>query len=181
MPITLLNLINDFNNSLEGLAVQRSSIQTNTPSENIIPPVIQQIAREIGVPNERLESPDIIIPITACVCNLLQRGGTSPRMNPESTITVGEITIKKSHITKACEKYRITPRQLARSMAQIIAAYCITHQIPGNQSKGYRLYNIAATPQQLAYASDFQTNNPNCPPEVKEWLIQNFNSRFGSK
>jgi hypothetical protein len=35
-----------------------------------------------------------------------------------------------------------------------------------------------ATPSQIAYASDFQNENPNTPAIVRDWLNDNFTRRF---
>lgn len=111
-------------------------------------------------------------------CGMLQKGGTSKNMKPTSYFEIGDIKLTKNILNKACEENKITPRQLARAMANRIHFVAVTLSLPGNQAKNFSLKYSDATLEERYWASDFQTFNPNCPQRVKDWLVENYKSRF---
>jgi hypothetical protein len=115
----------------------------------------------------------------SATCILLQKGATSPRMSDSSSITIGGITVTKAMISDNCRKFKITPRQLARAMSSVIHRICLYRNIQGNQAKNFFIDNPNATPEEMVWASDFQTFNPDCPENVRRWLTFNFKQRFG--
>jgi hypothetical protein len=68
-------------------------------------------------------------------------------------------------------------------MAALIARISFELNIPGNQSKSYRLDHVQEniSPDHFIWASDFLTFNPDCPLPVKEWLTNNFKARFNKQ
>ena len=51
----------------------------------------------------------------------------------------------------------------------------------GNLSRTIKLELKNLSKEDLVWASDFQTYNPNCPSRVKNWLVKNYKERFRKK
>lgn len=121
---------------------------------------------------------DRFVETFAATCLLLQRGGTSRGMNTNTSISHGNSTVTKGLLHKGCANSKITPRQLARTLASHIQEISSLYDIPGNQSKNYRIPHPEATREELTWVSDFQTFNEDCPSHIREWLINNYQQRF---
>ena len=123
--------------------------------------------------------------IKACACGLLQLGAASPKFDPNRSFTVGPVTIDNKTLRKAINDTdsSLTPRKLARALRDEIGVLSLHLDIPGNLSKNYLLSHPNSQISELIWASDFQTfsNNPSIPTTVKEWLLDNYNTRFRKK
>jgi len=156
-------------------AAQSSTPVMDTVSSNRVDPticnrILNDIHRESGSDNHTNTY--------VAVCGLLQKGGTSRAMNNSSSFTHGNTRVTKAILHNACNRHNATPRQLARTLADRIADISLALSLPGNQSKNYRLRYPNAAPNELAWASDFQTFNPNCPNAVRDFLVENYVTRF---
>lgn len=165
--------INDLIKSAKAVESNLHTINSNIADPSTAKKVLLDI-------HKKIDSKDANETIIA-TCGLLQKGGTSKAMNNSSSFTHGNAKVTKQVLHDSCQKYKITARQLARTLASQIAEISISISLPGNQSKSYRLSNPDATPDELAWASDFQTFNSNCPEKVRNFLISNYVSRFSKK
>lgn len=111
-------------------------------------------------------------------CILLQKGGTATGMKSSASCTFKTAKVTKKELNEACNSAKITPRKLARALSSKIANISLILDIPGNQSKNYRLDNPNCTSEDLVWASDFQTFNPECPEQIRNWLVTNYKRRF---
>lgn len=114
----------------------------------------------------------------AAICILLQKGGTSKGMNANSSITIGDSKITKGNLHRICINYKITPRQLARTLADHIHKISAHFNIPGNQARNFKIEFPNSSIEDLTWASDFQTFNESYSSYIREWLIRNYQSRF---
>lgn len=168
----------DMNGITSKLRASTSAPKLSNISSNVTDPAsINNIMDDI---NKAISSADSDETFTA-VCCLLQKGGTSKQMNQSSSFEYGTVKVTKKVLNDACTKFKTTPRQLARALAPQIIDLAIAISLPGNQSKNFRLDYTDASQDELAWASDFQTFNENCPERVRNWLIKNYQTRFRTK
>jgi copper homeostasis protein CutC len=171
----------DFNN-LDMEAVKQvieDSNNNNTTFNNIsesVPelPTVQKTLSEIHTKAKSTNKAETF----ASLAELLQKGATSPKMSDNASSKIGGTTIQKGLIVNACKNNKITPRQLARALGSNIAIIAETYGWQGNQAKNFTLEYPDATESELAWASDFQTFNNECPERVRRWLVKNFQDRF---
>jgi hypothetical protein len=171
----------DFNN-LDMDAVKQvidDSNNNNTTISNISesvpePPTVQKVLSEIHTRSKSSNKAETF----ASLSELLQKGATSPKMSDNASSRIGGTTVQKGLIVNACRNNKITPRQLARALGSNIAIIAESYGWQGNQAKNFRLEYSDATDSELAWASDFQTFNNDCPERVRKWLIKNFQDRF---
>jgi hypothetical protein len=90
------------------------------------------------------------------------------------------IDLKVLELRNACKTAGITVRKLARGIRDDVIKVAMKHGIEGNLSKNYKLENPNFDPQDLIWVSDFQTfsENPAMPENVRQWLLENYRSRF---
>ena len=154
----------------------------NSASTTQVDTIFDKIADAKGIDKTNGDNIDAIKTIT---CSLLQLGAASPKFDPNRSYTINGITIDNKTLKKAINDTNasLTPRKLARSLRDEIGAVATQLDIPGNLSKNYLLSHPNAQMSELIWASDFQTfsNNPSIPTEVKEWLLDNYNTRFKKK
>ncbi len=114
---------------------------------------------------------------------LAQEGATSPRFPETHSIDYYNIPLTVKEIRDACRKCSTTLRRLARALAPFAITAAFQYDIPGNLSKKYILDHPNCSIEELKYASDFLTfsDSTSIPPEVREWLLKNYNSRFMSR
>ena len=165
-----VNELKTFAQSNKSTSTTTASVSENIPNNVIVAKVLTEIHSKTG----NTEKKETVV----AVSYLLQRGATSPKMQDAATFTYNSSTVTKAMINTACRNSKITPRQLARAMADTIGTLAVELNWQGNQAKNYKMDNPGADDIELAYASDFQTFNPNCPTDVRNWLIKNFRDRF---
>lgn len=127
-------------------------------------------------------TPDQQATLSLGICELLQKGAVSPKFDKsrkaelfEGSLTAGNILDTLRDVDRS-----LTPRKLARALRNEILEISIAWSIPGNLSKKYSQAYPDATIAELVWASDFHTfsDDPNMPDSVKNWLIDNYTSRF---
>jgi hypothetical protein len=112
---------------------------------------------------------------------ILQKGGTSRRMSGSKQFKCGHTTVTLSTIREVCKCHKITVRQLARSIRDEIIHTVLSIDDPdleGNLAKKFCRACPNATQEEKYWASDFQTDNTECPERVREWLTRDHTSRF---
>ena len=124
--------------------------------------------------------------VKASICELLQCGSCSPKFDqncPSTVINDITITMKEVKVSLQSIDPSLTPRKLARSLRDDILIVAKAWGIEGNLSKRFKQQFPSATFNELVWASDFHTFTPNnaIPDDVKDWLIQNYTSRWGNK
>ncbi len=155
-----------------------ATINSNMIDKPLANAILLEIYREVAQRSSPVDPSDLVI----AVCMLLQKGGTSRQMNANSYYKYATAQVYRHDLSTVLggKFKKVTARQFARAMAQKIAETALELNIPGNQSKNYQLDFPDATDEDLCWASDFQTFNPNCPEHVRSWLLKNFQKRFRS-
>lgn len=109
------------------------------------------------------------------------RGGTSSNAQNNlsvhtpsgKNVTLGEL---KAAVNSASRNASV--RRFARGMADSINKVAIAYDQVGNLSKAIRREFPEISKNELYYCSDFNTENPNCPHDIRVILIQDSKNRF---
>lgn len=139
--------------------------------------VVQELARMTRIsPNEAM----------IAISLLILQGGTS--RNAQTTmfvftqgnqkITLGELRMAINNVDKGA-----TVRKFARGYATQITRIALAYKEKGNLHKSItRKYPQFTTDiEKLAWFSDFNTDNPDCPEDIREILNEDAKERFGFK
>lgn len=118
--------------------------------------------------------------IRGSIALLAQEGATSPRFNTNHATNSLGINLHVKLLQAACKEAGVTIRKVARALRSDAITVAKHFSCEGNLSKQYKLDNPDAQLDELIWASDFQTfsDDSAMPPEVKTWLLKNYNSRF---
>jgi hypothetical protein len=157
----------------------RSNIFSNVINDDIVQDTMEEIIRR-NTKGEKNARRECYIAITI----ILQKGGTSKRMSGSQEAVYGDQSITLSSIREACKNNKITVRQLARTLREQIIDVMKTLDDPdleGNLARKFARAHPDATQEEKYWASDFQTDNPECPDRVREWLIADYTERFERK
>lgn len=115
----------------------------------------------------------------ALITGLVQNGGSNKSAGNTSYERGNKIlnSNELQQIITDVEK-NATIRQFARTMANDIAEFAIIMEEEGDLAKQMRINHSDLSLIDLAWCSNFQTKNPNCPKKVRNWLAENYSKRF---
>jgi len=150
-------------------------------SSRLQPGVVHKILTRIKE-NFKLENNEEAVSILAI---LFQQGGTARSCDGNMNIRIFDQNIKLAQIRKILKENSCNngERKLARSLADTIQEVCLIMEIPGNlynkiQKKDLkRIFTI----EEKVWLSDFQSDNENCPVELRELILQTFKKEKSSK
>ena len=116
----------------------------------------------------------------ALIAGLTQNGGTNKGAGSSAKFTFEDKTLTAQELTHYIKKVQEngTIRQLARAMADDIAAVAIKLGIEGDLANQMRYDYPDLTHEEAVWCSNFQTTNINCPDRVRNWLVDNYRKRF---
>merc|ERR1712224_774217 len=111
---------------------------------------------------------------------VLQRGGTNKGAGNATAYTIGDFNMTAQSLQSVVTSVKkgATNRQLARALSNEIAQIALSLDIEGDLSNQMRYTYPDITSAEAVWCSNFQTTNPNCPERVREWLVNNYKSRF---
>lgn len=118
---------------------------------------------------------------------LIQKGASAKRANADiyavvdgTTLTLGMLREVQSKLPDNIRSF--TLRQLGRSHATFIYQICSAYNIPGNLStKIHRNMDMVGFGDNISWLSDFQMDNPDCPPASRELLRNHYLELFPNK
>lgn len=133
--------------------------------------VVEGVRAAVG-----LDSASQTMAAIAAVC---QRGGTNRTGGTvNASFTIKGKTVTAGIFQQECKKQGGTARQFARTMGTTIHQFADYLQEEGDLARQMAIEKPQLTDDQRIWCSNFQTTNPSCPPEVREWLVKNYSSRF---
>lgn len=114
------------------------------------------------------------------IAGVLQLGGSNQKAGNAVSYNLGEYSLSSQQLNNFIKKITKngTNRQLARTLADEIAEIAIALNIPGDLHNQMLLEFPNLSETEKTWCSNFQTQNPNCPENVRKWLVENFRSRF---
>jgi hypothetical protein len=124
----------------------------------------------------------------ALVTGLGQAGAANKNIGNMNYHVAGEtdsdlITLTNTELNNAIKSIdkNSTPRQFFRAIRDDLQVMAVILSEPGDLSRLIVMDLPNLSNEELTWASNFQTHNPNCPKEIADWLIQNHNTRFEKK
>ena len=153
----------------------------NARSSRLQSGVVDKILTKIRE-NFKLENNEEAASILAI---LFQQGGTARSCDGNMSIRIFDQDIKLVQIRKilkenSCDKGE---RKLARSLADTIQEVYLIMEIPSNLYNKIQKKDLKRTftMEEKVWLSDFQSNNENCPVELKKLSLQTFKKEKSSK
>lgn len=180
MAISLDSITDDIELVLDSTKVKSKPVDsgTGTATQEEANAVIKAI-----LDSKKLEeNKENFSKVTCSVAYLIQGGATSPKCADSKKVDYFGIELKVSDLRFACKTVGITIRKFARGIRHIIVKVAKSFGMEGNLAKAYKLENPGYDKQDLIYVSDFNTfsDDTDIPDVVKEWLLENYRSRFKS-
>lgn len=171
IDITKIVQIYDKNNISETL---KNVKNLNKFDDNTVDQIIKLIILTLKIPTEEKEIAWILL------TGVLQLGGSNQKAGNSVSYRVGEYTLTSQQLTNNIKKVvkNGTSRQLARSVANDVATIAIALNLPGDLHSQMALEFPNMSDAEKVWCSNFQTQNPNCPDNVRKWLVENYKSRF---
>ena len=150
-----------------------------TPTEDEVNEVVKLLLKDTS----QQDTVTNINRVKLTIGQFSQEGATSPKFSSTHTSSEFGITLTVDQVRKAATAKGLTIRKLARALSNEAKIAAQTLKIEGNLSKQYKLFNPKAQFQELMWASDFFTfsDDPSMDPGVREWLLQNYNTRFNKQ
>lgn len=174
MRKTRLNLFGKFKVDFENLPKLENS-ELNVRTTNLLSEeVVDKIIEKITAKKQCTEQDASIL-----IAGIMQRGGSNQNAK-STTFTYEQYTLNAKELQGYIDSVqkKATTRQLARSLASEIAEVGIFMGLEGDLANQMRFEQPNLSDIDAAWCSNFQTTNPDCPANVREWLVQNYRSRF---
>lgn len=118
----------------------------------------------------------------AAIALLCQRGATNTNTGSKVQVKLGEKDkaniLRASDLQSACKKHGITVRQMARTMRSEIHQFAKAYKEEGDLTAQYLRDNPDMTEEDKYWCSNFQSENPECPQHIREWLLNDYKRRF---
>jgi len=114
------------------------------------------------------------------ITGLVQNGGSNKNASTLVSYQAFGKTLNAQEFSGTINtvKKGATARQFCRTMATEIAHFASALGEPGDLAKQMRREDPNLSEEHAIWCSNFQTTNPNCPQNVRKWLVDNFQARF---
>jgi len=167
-----LNKIVELHNDLKKTTKKSSSKNLNTFTQKEVEQILDSIAEKLTITDNNIT---LIL-----VAGVLQLGGSNQKSGNAVSYNLGEYSLSSQQLNNFIKKVvkNGTNRQLARTIANEIAEIALAINIPGDLHTQMLLEYPNLSDTEKTWCSNFQTQNPNCPENVRKWLVENFRSRF---
>lgn len=143
-------------------------------SSKLQPGIAEKIVTDLAQ-KFNLEEPQHAIAILAM---LFQQGGTARSCDGNMSVIFMDVTVKLTDVRKilkenSCNK---SERKLARTLANEIHEIASILEIPGNLYQKIQKQNLNTVfnTEQKIWLSDFQSDNENCPIELRKFILETF-------
>lgn len=167
-----LNKIVTLHNDLKKTTKKSNSKNLNKFTQKEVEQILDLITEKLTITDN-----NITLILVAAV---LQLGGSNQKSGNAVTYNLGEYSLSSQQLNNFIKKVvkNGTNRQLARTIADEIAKIALAINIPGDLHTQMLLEYPNSSDTEKVWCSNFQTQNPNCPENVRKWLVENFRSRF---
>lgn len=126
--------------------------------------LVADLASEAGVTEDQA---------ALALCIICQKGGTARKAQGTIYAIVDGKKIDLNQVRKVMkDKHKFTLRQWARTNATTIYEICSYFGIPGDLSKRIVRNKPQISQDELYWLSNFQMDNPNCPQNIRDALME---------
>jgi hypothetical protein len=167
-----LNKIVELHNDLKKTTKKSNSKNLNKFTQKEVEQILDSITEKLTITDNSIT---LIL-----VAGVLQIGGSNQKSGNAVSYNLGEYSLSSQQLNNFIKKVvkNGTNRQLARTIADEIAEIALAINIPGDLHTQMLLEYPNLSDTEKTWCSNFQTQNPNCPKNVRKWLVENFRSRF---
>ena len=167
-----LNKIIELHNDLKKTTKKSNSKNLNKFTQKEVEQILDLITEKLTITDNNIT---LIL-----VAGVLQLGGSNQKSGNAVSYNLGEYSLSSQQLNNFIKKIvkNGTNRQLARTIADEIAEIALAINIPGDLHTQMLLEYPNSSDIEKVWCSNFQTQNPNCPENVRKWLVENFRSRF---
>lgn len=168
-----MNISEILKNQLEN---EKNFYVTNR-SSRLQPGIVTDILKKIQKQHNLNTQEEAIVVLAL----LFQQGGTARSCDGNMTVKIFNQTFKLANIRKilkdcSCAKGE---RKLARSLANEIKEIALIMELPGNLYNKIQNKNLFKdfTIEEKVWLSDFQSDNENCPAELRALIFETFKKK----
>lgn len=171
---TNYTIFSPLNEDIRKTILEQKKNYVATRSSKLQPGVAEKIVKDL-TEKFNLTHPQHAI---AILTMLFQQGGTARSCDGNMSVTFVGKTVKLAEVRKilkenSCNK---SERKLARTLANEIREIANLLEIPGNLHQKIQKQNLDSTftMEQKVWLSDFQSDNENCPIELRKLILETF-------
>lgn len=139
--------------------------------------VVEKIINDLKEQTKINDTEQVIV----IIAMLFQQGGTARSCDGNMVVNLFGQTIKLADLRKILKNNSCNraERKLARSLANEIYEIATIMGVPGNLYKKIQKLHLDRefTMEEKAWLSDFQSDNDNCPTELKKLILDTFQSK----
>lgn len=150
------------------VAARTSKLQKRTADK-----IIKRIQKQF-----KLNNTDEALTVVAI---LFQQGGTARSCDGNMSITVFNKEFKLADVRKVLKQMSCNKaeRKLARTLASEIREIALVLEIPGNLYSKIQKKDLSKTftIEEKTWLSDFQSDNENCPAELRNLILETFKKK----
>lgn len=158
------------------LAIEKNSYvvsRSSTLQPDIVIDILKKIERQHNL-NTQEEA-------TAVLALLFQQGGTAKSCDGNMAVKIFDQEFKLANIRKILKDCSCArgERKLARSLANEIKEIALIMELPGNLYNKIQKQNLSKkfTLEEKVWLSDFQSDNENCPAELRTLILETFKKK----
>lgn len=175
-----INLTSPIGETLKKNLIAEKSTYVAARSSKLPLGVAEKIITDL-IQTSKLDTPEQALVLLAMI---FQQGGTSRSCDGNMAVTYLGKTVKLADIRKilkanSCSKGE---RKLARTLADRICEIAEIMEIPGNLSQKVQRQNLDRKfeMKEKVWLSDFQSDNENCPLELRKLIQETFKKPTGN-
>lgn len=175
-----INLTSPIGETLKKNLIAEKSTYVAARSSKLPLGVAEKIITDL-IQTSKLDTPEQALVLLAMI---FQQGGTSRSCDGNMAVTYLGKTVKLADIRKilkanSCSKGE---RKLARTLADRICEIAEIMEIPGNLSQKVQRQNLDRKfeMKERVWLSDFQSDNENCPLELRKLIQETFKKPTGN-
>jgi hypothetical protein len=163
--------------TLKNILAKEKNSYVVSRSSTLQPDIVTDILKKIEK-QHNLNTQEEAIAVLAL---LFQQGGTARSCDGNMAVKIFDQEFKLSNIRKilkncSCAKGE---RKLARSLANEIKEIALIMELPGNLYNKIQKQNLSKkfTLEEKIWLSDFQSDNENCPAELRTLILETFKKK----
>ena len=160
--------------TLKNILAKEKNSYVVSRSSTLQPDIVTDILKKIEK-QHNLNTQEEAIAVLAL---LFQQGGTARSCDGNMAVKIFDQEFKLANIRKilkncSCAKGE---RKLARSLANEIKEIALIMELPGNLYNKIQNKNLSKnfTIEEKVWLSDFQSDNENCPAELRTSILETF-------
>jgi len=138
--------------------------------------IVRKVASHLG-----LNGPTGNEEAMAIISGICQIGGTNRNAGPNVQFRYGDKVLNATDFQRICREVvgpKATARQFARAMKSHIQKFAQILEVEGDLARQMRLDFPSLSLEDAIWCANYQSENPDCPDMVRNWLKEDLKRRF---